>query len=169
MKYAPRKVYVIEDGEYVELTNAEFNCRKETDSSYEDKLFLPVQGCLLETDRKHYQEFYQDKEHNIYLKKLDKKNGLLSIDAFDSDDDNGTDYIQDYQEDVTNTVADSLMKERLRNCLSELPDKDQFLIQQHYFDGISESDLAPVYAITQQAISKRIQKILSKLKKLLEN
>lgn len=62
MKYAPRKVFVIENGEYVELSYKEFSNRRETDISYKDKLFLPVQGCLIESDREHYVEFYRDKE-----------------------------------------------------------------------------------------------------------
>lgn len=169
MKYAPRKVFIIENGEYIELTYAEFNSRKETDRSYEDKLFLPVQGCLLESDRKHYKEFYQDKEHNIYLKKLDKKYGLLSIDAFDSDDDNGTDYIQDYHEDVADTVADSLMKERLSNGLSMLSDKERELIDLHFFKNISQVDIAKNMQKNQSTISRKISKILGKLKKFLEN
>jgi hypothetical protein len=41
-EYAPRKVFVLENGEYIELTNEEFEHRKATDPSYADKLFLPV-------------------------------------------------------------------------------------------------------------------------------
>ena len=93
-EYAPRKVFILENGEYIELTNEEFEHRKVTDPTYADKLFLPVQGCLLETDRTHYADFYRDKERQRYLKKLDEIHGLLSIDAFDNEDDNGTDYIQ---------------------------------------------------------------------------
>lgn len=169
MKYAPRKVFIIENGEYVELAYEEFKSRKETDESYEDKLFLPVQGCLLETDRQHYQEFYQVKEHNLYLKKLDKKNGLLSIDAFDSEDDNGTDYIQDYQEDVADTVSMSLMKERLLQCLAGLSNEERELIELHFFRNVSQVDIAKMMQKNQSTISRKIKGILKNLKKILEN
>lgn len=38
-KYAPRKVFILENCEYIELTNEEFECRKENDSTYADRYF----------------------------------------------------------------------------------------------------------------------------------
>ena len=62
MKYAPRKVYIKKDGDYVELSYQDFCRRRQTDQSYMDKLFIPVQGCLLEVVREQYTDFYRDKE-----------------------------------------------------------------------------------------------------------
>ncbi len=47
MKYAPRKVYIKENNVYVELSHTDFCRRRQTDQSYMDKLFIPVQGCLM--------------------------------------------------------------------------------------------------------------------------
>ena len=82
MKYAPRKVYIKENSGYVELSYMDFCRRRQADQSYMDKLFIPVQGCLLEVVREQYADFYKDKERWRYLKKLDTKNGLLSLDGF---------------------------------------------------------------------------------------
>ena len=82
MKYAPRKVYIKENNVYVELSYTDFCRRRQADQSYMDKLFIPVQGCLLEVVREQYADFYKDKERWRYLKKLDTKNGLLSLDGF---------------------------------------------------------------------------------------
>ena len=62
VKYAPRKVYIKENNVYVELSYRDFCRRRESDQSYLDKLFIPVQGCLLEVVREQYTEFYKDKE-----------------------------------------------------------------------------------------------------------
>ena len=51
MKYAPRKVYIKESGGYVELSYTDFCRRRQADKGYMDKLFIPVQGCLLEVVR----------------------------------------------------------------------------------------------------------------------
>ena len=51
MKYAPRKVYIKENNVYVELSYTDFCRRRQADQSYMDKLFIPVQGCLLEVVR----------------------------------------------------------------------------------------------------------------------
>ncbi len=69
MKYAPRKVYIKESGRYVELSYTDFCRCRQADQSYKDKLFIPVQGCLLEVVREQYADFYKDKERWRYLKK----------------------------------------------------------------------------------------------------
>jgi hypothetical protein len=124
-EYAPRKVFILANGEYIELTNEEFERRKASDPTYADKLFLPVQGYLMETDRTHYTEFYRDKERQRYLKKLDEIHGLLSIDAFDNEDDNGTDYIQIETNDVADTVAHALLIEKLRSVIYMLTGEEK--------------------------------------------
>ena len=74
MKYAPRKVYIKESGGYVELSYTDFCRRRQADKGYMDKLFIPVQGCLLEVVREQYADFYRDRERWRYLQKLDARN-----------------------------------------------------------------------------------------------
>lgn len=57
---------------------------------------------------------------------------------------------------------------RLRLCMALLSDNEQELIQALYFEGSSESALSARMGISQQLINYRKQKILGKLKKLLE-
>lgn len=76
-KYAPRKVFILENGEYVELTYEEFESCKANDPTYEDRYFIPVQGFLMEVSKEHYKDFYRAKEREAYLKKLNAKYGLL--------------------------------------------------------------------------------------------
>ena len=47
-----------------------------------DKLFIPVQGCLLEVVQEQYVDFYKDKERWRYLKKVDTNHKLLSLEGF---------------------------------------------------------------------------------------
>ena len=67
VKYAPKKVYIKESGSYVELSYTEFCSRRNADQTYMDKLFIPIQGCLLEVVREQYTDFYRDKERWRYL------------------------------------------------------------------------------------------------------
>lgn len=78
-KQAPRKVFVLENGKHIALTYTEFEHRKTRDPAYRSKWFLPVQGCLVETDRAHYSAFYRDKERQKYISKLERNIGLLSM------------------------------------------------------------------------------------------
>ena len=79
MKYAPRKVYIKESGGYVELSYTDFCRRRQADKGYMDKLFIPVQGCLLEVVREQYADFYRDRERWRYLQKLDARNSPFFI------------------------------------------------------------------------------------------
>ncbi len=167
-KYEPRKVFILDNGEYRELTYEEFERHKENEPAYGDKLFIPVQGCLMETDRTHYNDFYREKERQKYLRFLDRKRGLLSIDAFDSDDDNGTDFLQTDVEDVSETVAHSQLLDKLRKAVDTLPEDEKALITQHFYDEVPQTELARKYGINQSNISRKIGKILSKIKKLME-
>ena len=169
MKYTPKKVYVKENDNFIEITNEEHESRKATDEQYAKRWFVPLQGCLLEVDERFYIEYYKEYERNRYLAALDRKNRILSIEAFDTEDENGVDFIVDEDEDVEKQVTDKLMAEKLRSVLLLLSEDEQLLIQRHYYENIPETELAKIYGVTQQAISKKMIKIRAKLKNLIEN
>ena len=168
-KYAPRKVFILENGEYVELTYEEFESRKANDPTYEDRYFIPVQGFLMEVSKEHYKDFYRAKEREAYLKKLNAKYGLLSIDAFDNEDDNGTDYIQAETEDVAETVTHLLMLDKLRSVIPMLTEQERELIQAMFFNGLSEREYAKVCGVNHSAIHQRKLRILAPLINFLEH
>ena len=168
-KYAPRKVFILENNGYIELTYEEFENRKDNDPSYESKFFIPVQGYLLEVDQGQYEDFYRAKERQKYLRKLDAKYGLLSIEAFDTEDDNGTDYIQAETEDVAETVAHLLLLDKLRLIITMLKKEDQDLIQAMFYEGLTERQYAERCGVNRNAVHKRKVRILAQIKKLLEN
>lgn len=169
MKYEPRKVFVKVNNTYKELTYQEFCHSKREETLYEDKHFIPVQGMLLEVDEQTYKEFYRDKERNRYLKKLDIENSLCSIDALDSEDKNGIEFISTTSKDIAEVVSDKLMLDKLRECFFLLTLDERKLIFQHYFEEIAEVELSKAYGVSQQAISKRLKKIREKIKRMMES
>ena len=48
MKNTPKKVFILENGNYKELSYEDFCSFKENDISYADKLFIPLHGMLME-------------------------------------------------------------------------------------------------------------------------
>lgn len=116
-----------------------------------------------------FEDFYRAKEREKYLRKLNAKYGLLSIDAFDNEDDNGTDYIQAETEDVAETVTHLLMLDKLRSAIPLLSENDQELIQALFFKRLTEREYAKECGVSQVAIHKRKNRILAKLKIFLEN
>ena len=169
MKYAPKKVFILENNEYVEITYEELCHREATDKSYEDKLFLPLHGMLMEVTEDVYADFYRDQRRQQYITARAIANGDLSYDALNTDEFNGDNILVDPDENVAEQVAQKMMIEKLRRVLPLLSEEEKLLIHRHYFEDIPETELAEIYGITQQGISKRIKKIREKLKKLLEN
>ena len=111
MKYQPRKVFVLENGSYQEITYQKYFQNQQSDESYENCFFIPLQGMLLEVSREVYAGFYREKERNRYLRKLDIENGLLSIDSFEKADDNGMGYLTQTAIDMAGEVIDRLLLE----------------------------------------------------------
>lgn len=168
MKYAPKKVFVLENGSYVEITYAEHTYRKETDEQYAERRFIPVQGYLIETDQQCYTEFYREVERRKYIQKLEIELNPLSLESLDKEENNGIDFIEAENTDIAEQVENKLMIEKLLKVLPMLSEEELLLIHRFYYEEIPETKLAGIYGITQQAISKRLIKIESKLKKLLE-
>ena len=169
MKYAPRKVYIKENGGYEELSYMDFCRRREADQTYLDKLFIPIQGCLLEVVREQYTDFYRDKDRWRYLQKLDTKNSLLSLDGFTDSEGNPLDFIADEAADIAETVVNTVMVDRLKAALSLLSDSEQVLIRAIFFEELSEREVGLRLGITQSVVNKRKARILIKLRKIIEN
>lgn len=168
MKYQPRKVFILENGVYQEHTYQELCQKRENDGSFAKRHFIPLQGMLLEVSQEIYAEFYREKERDRYLRKLDRENGLFSIDSLEKPDDNGMEYFKD-SVDVTAEVINKIQLDKLRECISLLSSEEQRLIYQHYYDEISETNLSREYGISQQAVSKRLKRIRKKLRNLMES
>lgn len=165
VKYAPRKVYIRESGGYVELSYTEFCRCRESDQTYMDKLFIPIQGCLLEVVREQYTDFYRDKERWRYLQKLDTKNRLLSLDGFTDSEGNPLDFITDEAVDIAETVVNAVMVDRLKAALPLLSDSEQELIQAIFFDGLSEREVGARLGITPERCKQTQSQNPNKTKK----
>ncbi len=113
---------------FVELSYTDFCYHRQADHSYMDKLFIPVQGCLLEVVREQYADFYKDKERWRYLKKLDTNHKLLSLEGFTDSEGNMIDFAIDETVDVAETVVHAVLVDRLRAALPLLSDSEQTLI-----------------------------------------
>ena len=169
VKYAPRKVYIKVSDNYVELSYKDFCRRRQADQSYMDKLFIPVQGCLLEVVREQYAEFYKDKERWRYLKKLDTNHSLLSLEGFTDSEGNVLDFVIDETVDVAETVVHAVMVDRLKAALHLLSGSEQALIKALFFEELSEREVGLRLGVTQSVVNKRKAKIFAKLRKIMEN
>ena len=111
MKYAPKKVFILENGLYKEITYSELKQLEQADKSYMDKFFLPLHGMLMEVTEETYKEYYRDKRRQKYIDERSKLNGDVSYNALDTDETLGEDVLADRRTDVEMHVINQMTVE----------------------------------------------------------
>ena len=124
---------------------------------------------LMEVTYSVYKDFYKDKRHQKYLYEQSKKNKDISYDMFTTDAFKGEDILIDRNEDVATQVENKIMQDKLHRALLLLTEDEQNLMRLHFFENMSQIEIAKSCGLNQSNISRRIGKILSKLKNLMEN
>lgn len=167
-KLTPKKVFIIADSGYREITPTEHEFRKETDAGYREKKFIGLHSMIMEVSEKEYIEFYRNKRRQKYLDEQRRDNGDVSYDALNSDEFNGEDILIAELPDVCDTLAHQQLLDKLHQAVDTLPEDEKALIIAHFYDEVPQTELARIYGINQSNISRKIGKILSKIKKLME-
>ena len=152
---------------YVQITEDELQAYKKNS---EGKVFLINLGhSIMEVDEIAYHDFYKEENREDYRKKLAIKNNVVSMESLISGEFNECNLVVDTSEPLDEKVMREMMIEKLPEAISTLTDEENELIQQIYFNHISERELAGVYGVSRTAIQKRRNKILLKMKKFFEN
>ena len=117
MKYAPKKVFIIKDGGYQELTYEAYCALCESDSSYKDKRFLPLHGMLMEVTEDDFKEFYRNQRRQKYLEERSINNQDISIDMLPTQEFRDRDVLFDSDQDVAEKVLNNIFLDKLREVL----------------------------------------------------
>ena len=168
MKYAPKKVFILEKGNYKEITYSELKQLEQADKSYMDKFFLSLHGMLMEVTEQTYKEYYRDKRRQKYIDERSRLNGDVSYNALDTDETLGEDVFADEKTDVEAEVINKMTVAELRKAFLLLSPDERELIKILFIDGVTERKASEIYGVSQVAIHKRKNKILAKLKEFLE-
>lgn len=165
---APKKVFVLQDGKYIELTYNEYCIEKEKNDLYINKSFLFLHGILMEVSKDVYADFHYEERRQKYLRVLSIKNDDFSYDALTNDEFRGEDILIDDSKSVCEKAIDNIMIEKIKLALQLISDEERELIKLHFFDDIPQSKLALMYEVNQSNISRRINKIIQKIKKIIK-
>lgn len=168
MKYAPKKVFILENGVYREISYNELKQLEQADKSYMDKFFLPLHGMLMEVTEETYKEYYRDKRRQKYIDERSRLNGDVSYNALDTDETLGEDVFADEKTDVEAEVINKMTVAELRKAFLLFSPDERELIKILFIDGVTERKASEIYGVSQVAIHKRKNKILAKLKEFLE-
>ena len=130
-----------------------------------EKYVIKVEGKLVEVTPEVYYAYFRMERQERGQEEKKKRNGVMSYDAMDHHDMVGLESIADLAgPSMEETAMTQEIHEKLRRAVNALPKGERELIQAIYFDGFTEKEYAESYGLTQQGVSYRLRKILSKLK-----
>lgn len=167
-KYAPEKVFILDDNGYIEITYEELCERTKLNKEYAAKLFLPLHGMLMEVTESAYRAFYKEERRWKYLIEQSEANGDISYDMLTTDEFCGENVIADSGPSVEELVDAALMDQKLKVGLANLTEDERNLIQAVYFEGKTLRQYAQEKGVCHNVIQKKKLRILAKLKKFLE-
>ena len=128
---------------------------------------LYIKGKAVSVSEDVYKAYWKIIEHEKYLQKKDWKYGIIPFSSLDHDG-HFADNIVDESIDVAKIVETQIMIEALRNAISRLNDEERDIIERLYFNDETLRSVAKLKSITHPALIKRRNKILEKLKKIIE-
>ena len=138
------------------------------ENKMQKEYFLLVNGKKVKVTEKVYKAYWQEKNHENYLKQVDRDNHLLLFLSFDHDG-HFEESSVDEDIDVEKIVQTQMMIEAARNVLSKLNAEEREIIEKLYYDDESIRSVAKKNNISYPALIKKRNKILDKLKKLLKD
>jgi len=149
------------------------------------QFFVRVDGQRVAVTEEVYLEYYRSERRMRYCERDIKtgrfvrgKDGNIAgynpakEDSLDRLIDTGADYADDC-ESVEDAAVRAVMSDRLREAIGKLVDGERELIDALFYsnggDGMSEREYSEINGIPRKTVAYRREKIIRKLKKLLES
>lgn len=130
--------------------------------------FLYVKGKAVKVSEEVYKAYWKITEHEKYLIKKDWKNNVIPFSALDYDG-HFVDNIVDESIDIEKIIEVKMQIEELNKVLAILTKKERELIEAIFYKEESLRSIGKKEKVSYQAIGKRRDKILEKLRKILED
>lgn len=131
------------------------------------EFYLYVNGQKVKVSEDIYKVYWREREHEKYLEQVDRKNHLLFFSSLDQDG-HFAETLVNESVDVEKIVETQMMIEAVRNAISKLNAEERDIIERLYFNDETLSSVARDKGVTYQTIQWRKDRILRKLKEILE-
>ncbi len=166
MRYAPNKIFMLENGQYIEISYEYYQRLVEENSM---RRFWLFGGMLMEVSEEDYIQMNREKSRMQYQFKMAAKLGEFSYDSISTDEFDGVLILEDRNPDVCEVVELRMMSEKVHEAMKKLSKEEVDLVKALFFDDISERTYAKKLNVSQVAVHKRKKNILEKLRILMEN
>ena len=130
--------------------------------------FIYVKGKAVKVSEEVYKAYWKITEDEKYLQRKDWKYDVIPFSAMDYDG-HFVDNITDERIDIEKIVEVKMQIEELNKALATLTKKERELIEAIFYKEESLRAIGKKEKVNYQAIGKRRDKILEKLRKLLED
>ena len=130
--------------------------------------FIYVKGKAVPVSEEVYKAYWKITEHEKYLQRKDWKYDAIPFSAMDYDG-HFVDNITDERIDIEKIVEVKMQIEELNKALATLTKKERELIEAIFYKEESLRAIGKKEKVSYQAIGKRRDKVLEKLRKLLED
>lgn len=127
-----------------------------------------VNGEKIEVSEEIYKAYWEEKNHENYLKQIDRNHKLLFFSSYDKDG-HFIENLVDESVDVEKIIQTRLMIEAVRSAISNLSDEEREIVERLYFHEETLRSLAKEKQLSHPALIKKRNKILDKLKELLKD
>lgn len=129
---------------------------------------IRIDDQLVEVTEEVYHAYYRMKSREDYLELRDREKGLVRYNALDGDGMLGVDIIPDKSKDILGDVIKKEERTALEEALKQLKERDKQLIEELYFNGQTERELAKMLGVSHQMVHKKKVRILKKLREILK-
>lgn len=130
--------------------------------------YLYVKGKAVAVSEEVYKAYWNITEHEKYLIKKDWKHNVIPFSALDHDG-HFVDNIIDERIDLGKIVEVKMQIEELHKALATLTKEERELMEAIFYREESLRSISRKEKVTHQAIGQRRDRILEKLRKILEN
>ncbi len=132
------------------------------------RYFIPVDGKYYETTKEVYEVYYQMDRRERYLEERDLNKGVINFCDIDNEDYSAEEILFDKDTDIEEEVINSVLIKTVLEAMSLLSEEEKWLIQELFFCGKSERELAKNTGIPRKTINYRKEKALSKIRKFIK-
>lgn len=132
------------------------------------KYYWIIDGKYYEVSKETYQKYKKEHDHSRMLQKYENEVHVFSLDAMAAEDISGHDVIADTSVNVEEDAIHNVMLEKLKEARRGLPADEQLLLTLLYDEGQTMGEIGKTLGVSQQAISKRHNTIIKKLKEILK-
>ncbi|WP_373264863.1 sigma factor-like helix-turn-helix DNA-binding protein [Hungatella hathewayi] len=135
----------------------------------EQKIYqIRIKDQLVPVEEEVYYAYYRAKRYEKNLEEKDARNRKVLFSNLDTEMMNGEEMIPDMEtRSVEAFVIETLMMERMRKSLELLGEEEKEIVRVLFYENMSEREAAAEWGISQPAVHKRKNRVLTQLRNMM--